>query len=153
MSQKKRVSGFLMGGVLSIALAGFAPVVSAQGGAGGGVGGEANGANGGAANGGATEGSGDVGAPVAPSSTGSGSGSTSDGSMMGGQATNPVPPQAINPMPPQAINPSPHNPSSTGTMGATSMGRSASPYNPSGPDGYPNNPVPGAISPGAGATP
>ena len=98
MRQRKRVSGFLMGGVLSIALAGFAPVVSAQGGAGGSVSGGANGANGGAANGGATEGSGGVGVPVDPPSTGSGSG------MMGGQATNPIPPQAINPVP--------HNPSS-----------------------------------------
>ena len=74
MRQKKRVSGFLMGGVLSIALAGFAPVVSAQGGAGGGVGGGANGANGGAANGGATEGSVRRGRSGALSSPWSGSG-------------------------------------------------------------------------------
>ena len=64
MRQSKHMSRLLMGGILSVSLAGLVPVVYAQGGGGGGAGAGAGGATGGAAAGGGSTGSGGMSARV-----------------------------------------------------------------------------------------
>src|SRR5258708_3160045 len=97
MRQKKGLSSLLMGGILSVSMAGFVPMVYAQGGGGGGGGGAAGGGSGGAMGG--CEG---MGASGGAAGTESGMGAGSSGWTMG-----------------QPSNPNPNGPGTVGAPGSS----------------------------------